>query len=392
MSATQVMLLRSPDTGAPVLSGTAGALIAVLDACLVNGYNSKTVTITRTGSTATATCATAHGYAADGLTKINHSGAAQTEYNGNFQITNVTTLTYDFTVTGTPATPATGAITAKVAPLGWDKPYSGTNKAAYRSPESASTRLYLRVRDDNPHADTNKTASLYGYETMTTVDAGTGLFPTAAQLTTGIWLNKSATSDSTPHAWYMIGDGFEFHFFNEHPINTTGVYRHFHFGDPKSEAPTDPYGCLIFGDFGDATTAGGAETNQETFMLPLTLTSQQGHYMARTYLQTGISSGVAKLGNYQLGGSLFGGNDAYLHYPTPNSNSLTISPILVIDYPVIRAQLKGIYQPLHYHPLGHGVVVPAAKSPVSRRLFSIATAYSGQNPGETHIDIDGPWR
>lgn len=52
MSGTEVFLLRSTDTGAPTLNGTAGSLIALLDACLVNGYNSKTVTITRTGTTA----------------------------------------------------------------------------------------------------------------------------------------------------------------------------------------------------------------------------------------------------------------------------------------------------------------------------------------------------
>jgi hypothetical protein len=37
------------------------------------------------------------------------SGATQTEYNGTFTISNVTTNTFDFTVTGTPATPATGS-------------------------------------------------------------------------------------------------------------------------------------------------------------------------------------------------------------------------------------------------------------------------------------------
>lgn len=35
-------IYRSSDTSAPSLSGTAGSLISVLDACLVNGYGSKT--------------------------------------------------------------------------------------------------------------------------------------------------------------------------------------------------------------------------------------------------------------------------------------------------------------------------------------------------------------
>jgi len=37
-----IQLYSSTDTGAPVLNGTASALIGVLDACLVNGYGSRT--------------------------------------------------------------------------------------------------------------------------------------------------------------------------------------------------------------------------------------------------------------------------------------------------------------------------------------------------------------
>lgn len=37
-----VTVYRSTDSGAPVLSGTVGALVALLDACLVTGYGSKT--------------------------------------------------------------------------------------------------------------------------------------------------------------------------------------------------------------------------------------------------------------------------------------------------------------------------------------------------------------
>ena len=41
MSASQFTIYSSNDTGAPVLSGTVGTLLTVLDACLVNGYGSK---------------------------------------------------------------------------------------------------------------------------------------------------------------------------------------------------------------------------------------------------------------------------------------------------------------------------------------------------------------
>jgi hypothetical protein len=214
MSGAQVMLYRGTDTGAPTLSGTPGGLVALLDACLQDGYNSKAVqSITLVGTVATANFALAHGFAADGLTKVRIGGANQADYNGDVKIFNVSTLAFSFNVSGTPATPATGTITAKVAPLGWSKAFTGTNKAVYRSNELTGTRLYLRVDDNNPNADSYKYAQLRGYETMTDVDIGTGLFPTAAQLSTGNLLYKSSTSDATTRKWLLVGDGFEFHFF-----------------------------------------------------------------------------------------------------------------------------------------------------------------------------------
>lgn len=69
----------------------------------------ETVTITRSGSVASV-AHTAHGMSEGQVVVIR--GANQDEYNGRFSITNVTTNAYDYTVSGTPATPATGTITA----------------------------------------------------------------------------------------------------------------------------------------------------------------------------------------------------------------------------------------------------------------------------------------
>lgn len=65
------------------------------------------VSITRSGSTATVTH-TAHGLSTGD--KVVIRGANEREYVGIWTISNVTTNTYDFTVSGTPATPATGTI------------------------------------------------------------------------------------------------------------------------------------------------------------------------------------------------------------------------------------------------------------------------------------------
>lgn len=66
--------------------------------------------LTRSGSTATATTASNHNLAS-GMT-VTIAGANETEYNGAFVVTVTGLDTFTYTVSGTPASPATGTITA----------------------------------------------------------------------------------------------------------------------------------------------------------------------------------------------------------------------------------------------------------------------------------------
>ena len=67
-------------------------------------------TLTRSGTTATATTATVHNYVSGDLVTV--AGADQTEYNIAARVTVSTSTVFTYTVSGTPATPATGTITA----------------------------------------------------------------------------------------------------------------------------------------------------------------------------------------------------------------------------------------------------------------------------------------
>lgn len=66
-----------------------------------------TITITRSGTTATYTSTVAHGMSDGDPVLI--SGCTQTEYNGIFQTQYVSAYSFTFEVTGSPATPATGS-------------------------------------------------------------------------------------------------------------------------------------------------------------------------------------------------------------------------------------------------------------------------------------------
>ena len=68
--------------------------------------------LTRSGSTVTATTASAHNLATGLSPTI--AGANETEYNGTFQITVLSSTVFTYEISGTPTTPATGTITATI--------------------------------------------------------------------------------------------------------------------------------------------------------------------------------------------------------------------------------------------------------------------------------------
>ena len=137
-----VKLYRHTDTNAPQLAGVVGRMITLLDAVLVNGYNTVNVaSITRDSSIATVTTASAHGFDTGDIVLI--AGANQTPYNAEFKVTVTSATTFTFAVTGEPASPATGTITCKRAPAGFSKAFAGANKAVYRSNDLSSDRRFL---------------------------------------------------------------------------------------------------------------------------------------------------------------------------------------------------------------------------------------------------------
>lgn len=133
------------------------------------------------------------------------------------------------------------------AAAGWTKPYSGTNKAAYRN---SGTQTFVRVVDDNARFGSLGVAEVWGYSSMSDVDTGVGQFPTAANIGTDPTqrkqITKSITTDSTARKWAALatdktlilcieqGDGY---------ARTTWVYF---IGDYISFVPSDTSNFALF--------------------------------------------------------------------------------------------------------------------------------------------------
>jgi hypothetical protein len=122
------------------------------------------VTITRSGSTASV-AHTGHGLSNGDEVRID--GPDQPEYRGVFAISNVTTNAYDYTVDGTPATPATGTITASLVLL---------NGLTNASGVISDTRSYASDQDITGRATKGTSSPVYIPGSITgTVNSTAGL-------------------------------------------------------------------------------------------------------------------------------------------------------------------------------------------------------------------------
>lgn len=142
----EVCWFDSGMAGAPTLPGnTQGAVIGVLDACLVNGFNSQTLTsLVVSGGVATAT-KTSHGFWDHTVVQI--TGATPADLNGKKRITRVNADSFTFEAVGMANGTATGTIIAKMAPGGWTKTTISTNVCYYTKPSLIFTTWALYLDD-----------------------------------------------------------------------------------------------------------------------------------------------------------------------------------------------------------------------------------------------------
>ena len=228
---------------APVMTTGAGGIIAVLDGCLLNGFNTKTLSsLSVTSGVATATVSGGHGYSQYVIIEI--SGSSISALNGTHRVATVpNSTTFTFDATGVANGTATGTITAIVAtPTGWTKAFSGTNKAAYKSTTSASG-CYFRIDDSGAYNNSGGQPAR-GYESMTDVDTGSSPFPTTAQQADFNW--RRSIDATGGRLWALVADDQFFYLLTRIEAANTANSPMF-FGDINSFDSLDNYQCVISG-------------------------------------------------------------------------------------------------------------------------------------------------
>lgn len=385
---------QASQQGAPSLYGQNGSLISVLDACLVNGYGQVNVSsLTRSGSAIFIITDQAHKLKSGD--SIILAGATQPEYNGEFVVTVTGPTSLTSVMAGTPVTPATGTITCKRAPAGFDKVFSGTNKAVYRSKDTSGLRHYIQVIDDGTTTGGAKEAKIRGYVSMSDVDTGTDPFPTVAQSSVGLLAYKSSTIDSTARPWSIVSDGKSFYFkaaMDVSPVSmleNSGYIWWFAFGDLIPSRPGSLYHSFLTGSSAQnlQTTSG----NQNGLFYPTNQTlsgSSSGCYMPRDWNQSIGAVACCPVGhgwNQSCLGSL-----QIMAYPHAEDNGFWMTEVLMTQRGVIRGRFPGVYEPLHGKALNNYDVIDNVTGYAGRTFMGLYGVH-GTTTGMLMFDLTGPW-
>jgi len=421
---SSVKFFRHTDPDAPQLTGAAGKMADILNACLVSGYNVTSVdSITRVDALVTVTIDAGHNFEKNIVIEI--SGADQSEYNGHHRVTAVTstTLEYELENTETPATPATGTIECKIAPAGWERSFVSVDnyRMAFKSISAEATGFYLYIDDSNV---INRVAQVKGYESMVDIDTGTNPFPYNNDDTNYYYWHKS-NDDSTNRNWALIADDSLFYFFFNKDSGTDRPAVTI-FGDIISYLPSDPYSCVIAGH----SKSDDDKYGTMAFSFPFNFSAGaeiiiSGFDIARNYLATapgkliGVYDGHKSTygGNYgsRTCSDVLGGSGVF--YPSPITGAAhIIKPSGISEVcagqNLLRGTHPGLYAPLHYRPWdsydyelvqGSGdldgkifmslpIVNGAFRMTSGENLDHDGVYYGYPHRGQILVDIIGPWR
>ena len=391
-----IFTFDSSQPGAPVLSGAVGALRAVVKACAVDGFGAGAVaSLTVASGVATATYAGAHPFKAGHVAQ--YAGATPAALNGNKVILSATGNSVTFAAPGVPDGAATGSITSKAAPAGWQELFSGslTNVIALKPSVPEATGCVLRIDDT-----TTSRARVVGYEAMTDIYTGTGRFPTEAQFAGGLYLPKSDATTTVARPWRMyISERVMILVVAPHGSypDSYGVYV---LGDFVSSKGVDPYACMVSGGgLGVSNTSVGSALDGSAAISSRT-SSDHACYVARGALGIGGPLGLNKLGPLATSSRVFSGSSSYatmpLTFPNPSDNSLRVGPVDLYQGGDLRGVLPGVYhspQPL----IGSGAFATGQRivgqGPYAGRTFeAITVGDPGSSPtGVMFVDITGPW-
>lgn len=378
---TSVKHAYSSMSGAPVINGTAGSLIAALKAFLVTGWGAKSVdSVTITNGVCRLAFASGKS-AAEIHSVISLTGASPAALNGEQRVTGVANGWIEFK-TDLPDGAVTGSISFKMAGLGWEEVFSKTNVSVFRPTDPRGTRMYYRVDDSGPTQ-----VDVRMYESMTDVDTGVGVTPATSS---NFYWTKKGDNGTAGAYWSLIGDSQGFYYTcspygtQSQALGATTRYA----GDLNSYRSGDAWCAMLSGSL----SGSGSSTDGCIFSSSTAAT----FVVARQYHGLG---GAVPLFRRAFGESATSGNSNALGgFPSKADNGLRLASVLLLDSDNSpRGEAPGIY---HCPQNGLTAVFPAAVAFTNgtgkfagKKLMSVGVGPVSNNAvGIGFFDATAPWR
>lgn len=368
------------------INPTAGSLISLLDKVLINGGGSfsNITSITVSSNVATAVFSS-YCHMPAGCTIIVSGATDHTEINNKWKVLSnpVDGLSMTFDAFGVADGTVGGTLSIKLAPLGWEKIFSGTNKAVYRSLNVNSNRHYLYV-DDTGTTNARVTA----YENMDSITVGYYPYPI---ISGGAYWDKAANG-LTNRQWFIVGDDMMFYLgvsCQSGASNAAGYAQVHAFGDMIPVRAGDKYITM------HACHPYESTNNTASYHSPIT------HMVLRTEIRRTLSRNCYGISlpiettAMTLGArneSCFGGAPGFI-MPNPADLKLWVSEVYAYENisggSTIRCKYPGIYNPL--------CAMIATNSTHKSYLndygsYSKTLVYLLHLGGGAFYDLTGPWR
>lgn len=369
-----VKIIKSTQTNAPQITGLANSLNPVLYAALCTGFNSVTLTsLTVSSNIATGTTASPHGFGVNDTVQI--SGANESVFNNDFEIDSVpTTTSFTFPLITNTAT-ATGTITCKISPLGWNRPDSSGNLSIYQSADILSSKCFFKIDDS-----AGVTAALTAYEYMTSVSAGIGAG-------TSVYINKSSAASSVTRAWIIIGNSKCFYLFIERSASHP-QYEISFIGDINPLIPNDPWRFAIGAC---SVSTNYASPLNSSVGLNSTNVTVTGNYLMRA--AHGFAGTVAFGIQCAVPMTKIGYSGASTFYPNLVDHCVHLLPCYNFEYYSSGYNLRGI-QPGYYasaEPVGYAYTNLDRSLVFNGKVYvPIKLGYTSTG-GCVYLDATGPW-
>lgn len=419
--------------GMPQITNNYGDMVNMLDVVLANGTALANVTgVTFADGLITVTTAAAHNFVKFQVIEL--SGANQTDYNGEFRITEIVSATvFKAAITVVPSVAtATGTLRVRIPPLGFEIAFTGANKRAYRSKNLAGTRPYLRV-DNSADPLWNSTytikARVTAARTMSDVDTFTSgrapydpVNPTINETITGsgntaingwfTWAqtwsttgnNISDTSSiagsTTNRPWMIVGDDKAFYFMmlGGPRTSTTQSKVTYGFGEFESRRPGDQWNYFLIAQEGRVAANSSWFAQTDLPMSGTRLSATTGMILGRSFSGYGYHEKFAACANtFGSNTSSYSGSTACIPYPNGPDFSMWFCPRYIVETSRgdVRGTLPGTYFIPHSITMTDQTVIENVliDGITSDKKMMLADVTQGNIQGRLiAFDIIGPWR